>query len=74
VSIFDATTSAYVGAATMGSSGGTYTITLPAGSYRLYTQTNTPTYPDQWFGGSSSASATAIGVSAPTTQNITLKP
>ena len=73
VYVFDAGTSAYVGAATMGS-GGSYTIDVPAGSYKLYTQTNTSTYPDQWFGGSSFASATAIGVSAATSQDITLTP
>ena len=66
-----ATTSAYIGAATMGS-GGTYTIDLPPGNYKLYVEPNTAGYPNQWFGGLTYASATPIAVSAATTQNITL--
>jgi hypothetical protein len=68
---FDGTSYVYEGAATMGS-GGTYTINLPAGSYKLYIQPNTPGYADQWLGGSSYASATVIPVSATTSQDITL--
>lgn len=69
---FDGTTYTYDGAAAMGS-GGTYTITLPAGSYKLFVQPNTPGYADQWVGGGSDyASATVIPVSAATAQDITL--
>ena len=50
VYVFDATTDAYIGAATMGA-GGTYTINLPAGSYKLYIEPNTAGYSDQWWGG-----------------------
>ena len=71
VYVFNAATSAYVGAATMGP-GAAYTISVPAGSYKLYTQTNNPGFPDQWFGGTSFATATSIPVSATTTQNILL--
>ena len=68
---WDATSSAYIGAATMGS-GGTYTIDLPPGYYKLSVEPNTAGYPNQWFGGLTYASATPIAVSAATTQNITL--
>src|SRR6185369_1170734 len=71
VYIFDAGTSAYVGAATMGP-GAAYSISLPAGSYKAYVQTNTPAYPDQYIGGSSFATATTITVSANTTQDLSL--
>ena len=71
VYVFDAGTSAYVGAASMGP-GAAYTINLAAGSYKAYIQTNTPAYPDQWFGGSSMATATVITVSANTTQDLSL--
>ena len=57
--------------ATMGA-GGTYTITLPAGSYKLYVEPNTAGFSDQWWGGSNYASATVVTVSAATTQDITL--
>ena len=71
VHVFDAATSSYVGAATMGSAGG-YTIELASGSYKAYVQTNTPGYPDQWVGGSSMADATVVTVSAATTQDLAL--
>jgi hypothetical protein len=73
VYVFDATTYLYIGAATMGA-GGTYTIDLPAGSYKLFVEPNTAGYPNQWLGGSNYGSATAIAVSAATTQDITLTP
>ncbi len=68
---FDGTTYLYIGAATMGA-GGTYTIDLPAGTYKLYVEPNTPGYANQWLGGSDYASATVVTVSATTTQDITL--
>jgi chitodextrinase len=71
VHVFDGTSYIYDGAATMGS-GGTYSITLPPGTYKLYVQPNTPGYADQWVGGSSYASATVVTVSAATSQDITL--
>ena len=71
VHVFDAATSSYVGAATMGSAGG-YTIELASGSYKAYVQTNTPGYPDQWVGGSSMADATVVVVSADTIQDLAL--
>ena len=55
----------YIGAATMGP-GAAYAIDLAAGTYKAYVQTNTPAYPDQYFGGSSIATATVITVSANT--------
>ncbi len=61
----------YIGAATMGA-GGTYTIDLPAGTYKLFIEPNTPGYANQWLGGSDYASATVVTVSATTTQDITL--
>jgi hypothetical protein len=73
VHVFDAATSSYVGAATMGSAGG-YTIELASGSYKAYVQTNTPAYPDQWVGGSSLADATVFALSADTTQNLAVAP
>ena len=74
VYVFDATTSAYMGAATMGAAGAYSLAGLPAGSYKVYTQTNTPAFPDQWSGGTDFATATAIPVSANTVQDITLAP
>jgi hypothetical protein len=68
---FDGTSYVYDGAATMGS-GGTYTINLPAGTYKLYVQPNTPGYADQWVGGSDYTSATVVTVSGATALNITL--
>ncbi len=59
---FDGTTYTYIGAATMGA-GGTYTINLPAGSYKLYVEPNTPGYANQWLGGTDYASATVVTVS-----------
>ena len=73
VHVYDATTGAYIEPATMGA-GGTYTTDLPTGSYKLYIQPNTAGYPDQWLGGLTFASATAITVSAATSQDITLTP
>jgi hypothetical protein len=70
---FDGTTYTYLGAATMGTGGtGTYTISLPAGSYKLYVQPNTAGYADQWLGGSDYGSATVVTVSAATSRDITL--
>ena len=71
VYVFDATTSAYVGAATMGP-GAAYSINVPSGSYKAYIQTNTPAYPDQWYGGSSFQTATTIAVTANTTRDLLL--
>ena len=65
VYVFDATTAAYVGAATMGP-GAAYSINLAAGNYKPYIQTNTPAYPDQYYGGSSFATARPRSRSAPT--------
>ena len=71
---FDGTTYLYDGAAAMGT-GGTYTINLPAGTYKLFVGTNnTPGYPDQWLGGTDYASATVVTVGGATTRNITLTP
>ena len=50
VYVFKASDSSYAGnAVTAGD--GTYTISLPDGSYKLWIQTNTPGYPDQAYGG-----------------------
>ena len=68
---YDATSSAYIGAATMGA-GGAYTIDLPAGSYKLFVEPNTAGYANQWFGGSNYTNATVIALSAATAQDITL--
>ena len=72
VYLFDANTSAYVGAATMGP-GAAYTIDLAAGFPTR--PTSRPTrrlYPDQYIGGSSIATATVITVSADTTRDLDL--
>ena len=45
VYVFDATTSAYMGAATMGAAGAYSFDACHAGSYKVYTQTNTPRLP-----------------------------
>ena len=72
VYVFNATTNGYVGAATMGP-GAAYSISLPAGSYKLYTQTNTPAYPDQWYAGTPDIGAAAVvPLAADTVQDITL--
>ena len=68
---YDATTSAYIGAATMGA-GGAYTIDLPAGSYKLFVEPNTAGLRQPVVRGSNYASATVIAVSAATAQDITL--
>ena len=49
VYVFDAGTAAYVGNALTGA-GGAYSLALPAGTYNLWVQTNTPGYPDQAYG------------------------
>ena len=53
-------------------SGGTYSLTLAPGDYKLVIWPNEPNYPDQWFGGTDLASATVIPLNANTLQNIAL--
>ena len=63
VYVFDSGTSAYVANTTTGG-GGAYSISLPAGHYKLWIQTNTGGYPDQAYGPDGTfANATAIDLS-----------
>ena len=57
---FDAASSAYVGNTTT-AAGGSYSLSLPGGSYKLWIQTNTQGYPDQAYGGDGTfANATVV--------------
>jgi hypothetical protein len=51
---------------------GVYTLTAPAGNYKLWIQPNRVGYPNQWYGGASLATATLVPLTANTTLNITL--
>ena len=50
VYVFDAATAAYVANAFTDATGA-YSVSLPAGTYNLWVQTNTAGYPDQAYGG-----------------------
>ena len=69
VSAWNAGSGAWVAAGVTNGSG-LYTITLPAGSYKLYVQPASG--PAVWFGGTSKATATTVVVAGNTTQNIAL--
>ncbi len=70
--VFDATTAAYV-ANTLTAAGGTYSLNLPQGSYKLWIETNEPGYPDQSHGPDGTfANATVINLSANRTANVVL--
>ena len=69
INIYDALKGTSLSSVTS-TSGGNYTINLAAGSYKLYIQPNRQGYPNQWYGGTSLATATIITVSAATTQAI----
>ena len=51
---------------------GNYSLALVPGSYKLYIQSPVTGYPNQWYGGASQATATAIPFSAAAVQNIVL--
>ena len=57
VHVFDAGTYTWIGYAVTGA-GGTYSIDLPAGTYKLFIQPDESGYADQWVGGSDHATAT----------------
>jgi hypothetical protein len=72
VSVWNGTTGAWTGNAVTNASG-VYSITLPQGGYKLYIQGGSPTYPGQFFGGTSMATATIVRLGAANlTQNITV--
>ena len=59
----------------MTDSNGNYSVSLPAGNYKLYIQPNRTGYPNQWYGASASGSgtynnATVISFSNTTTRNL----
>ena len=63
VYVFKAADSAYVGNAVTAADG-TYTISLPDGTYKLWIQTNTGGYPDQAYGPDGTfANATPVDTS-----------
>ena len=51
---------------------GAYSFTLAPGTYKLWIQPNKAGWNDQYFGGTSLATATVITVAANTVQNIAL--
>jgi hypothetical protein len=69
VHVFGSSSPDYMATAISGS-GGSYSVTLPEGSYKLWIQPNTGGYPDQWDGGVGFAGASAIILSANATENI----
>ena len=56
VHVFDAASYTWVGYTTT-TAGGSYTIDLPAGTYKLFVQPDEPGYADQWVGGADHAGA-----------------
>ena len=58
-----------MGVATANASGA-YSLVLPPGSYKLFVAPVTAGHPQQWFGGNTFATATAIAVVANTVQNV----
>ncbi|MFZ0323941.1 MAG: carboxypeptidase regulatory-like domain-containing protein, partial [Actinomycetes bacterium] len=62
VHVFDAGTYTWVGYTTSGT-GGTYTIDLPAGTYKLFVQPDEAGYADQWVGGTDHAGAAVVDLS-----------
>jgi hypothetical protein len=68
---FSASSYVNLGAASVDTSGN-YSISLPAGGYKLYLAPITSGYGLQWFGGADWTSATLVTVSGATTQNIAL--
>jgi FtsP/CotA-like multicopper oxidase with cupredoxin domain len=72
VHAYDATTGVWVKVATVGA-GGAYSLTLPAGTYKLFVQANTAGYSNAWYGGASFGSATLVDLTtANATVNISL--
>jgi hypothetical protein len=71
VSAWNATTGAWSGASVTDANG-LYSIMLYNGPYKLLVESGTSTYPAQWFGGSSQATATPVTLGAANqTQNLT---
>jgi hypothetical protein len=75
VSVFDSTTFAWAGNATSAADG-TFSLSVPPGTYKLYLQPITPGYVDQWFGGGGVywSTATPVTVSGATSVPISLVP
>jgi hypothetical protein len=75
VSVFDSTTFAWAGNATSAADG-TFSLSVPPGTYKLYLQPTTPGYVDQWYGGDGVywSSATPVTVSGATSVPISLVP
>ena len=73
VYVFDAASSAYV-TNTLTGTGGSYSLSLPAGQYKLWIETNAAGYPDQAYGPDGTfANATVITITtADQTANIVL--
>ena len=66
VHAFDSVTNAYFGTSVT-TTGGAYSFSLPAGTYKLFVQPGVPGYNSQWYGGPDFASATPISLTANTT-------
>src|SRR5664279_3154588 len=56
------------------SASGAYTLPLAPASYKLYITSAVTGYASQWYGGTSSATATTVAVAGATTRNIALHP
>ena len=73
VTAYDAGTGSWIGYATTDGAGA-YSLTLPAGDYKLLIQTNAAGYPDVWHGptGASFATATVVTLPPSATVDITV--
>ena len=71
VTAYDATTSAWAGNG-VSDNAGAYSLTLPAGTYKLLVQPNTAGYPNVWYGAAGATFATATPVTLPPSAIINL--
>jgi hypothetical protein len=63
IEVYRASAASWVAAATSAADG-TYSVTLPSGSYKLRIVSNEPGFANAWHGGSNHATATAISSSS----------
>ena len=69
IGIYDATTYAYVTSVPVNASGA-YSVSLPAGGYKLRVAPTTPGFNAFWYGGTGVSSATTVSLTANTTLDI----